>query len=38
MKKLFNNINLKVVEWFKIFGPIALAVILAGVIVMLTAG
>ena len=38
MKKLFNNITLKVVEWFKIFGPIALAVILAGVIVMLTAG
>ena len=38
MKKLFNNINLKVVEWFKFFGPIALAVILAGVIVMLTAG
>lgn len=37
MKK-FKDINLKVVEWFKVFGPIALAVILAGVIVMIALG
>lgn len=37
MKK-FKDINLKIVEWFKVFGPIALAVILAGVMVIIFAG
>ena len=38
MKNLFKNLNLKVVEWFKVFAPIALAVILAGLIVILAGG
>ncbi len=39
MKKIdFKSLNVKIVEKFKIFAPIALAIILAGVIVMIAVG
>lgn len=38
MTKFFKNLNFKIVEWFKVFGPIALAVIVAGVVCLVAVG